>query len=668
MEQKKLSLFNVAVMYVGTIMGAGFASGREGWQFFGVFGANGFMGVILAGTLFMTVGMMVAYIARVKQTDDMGKIILCSDNPKLTEAIGYFLAAILYTIIISMSAAGGSFLHQQFGFHQAVGGGIIVIMVIFTVLGNFARISRVFRTVIPVLFAIDIYLCIRVIFADIHQSGATSGFPISAMTPNWFLAAILFISYNMMGMIPIVASASIRAKNQRSGVLGAGAGGFLLALLTFLLITALRKDMAFTQEMDLPMLAYSARLSVFANIAFGIVLFFAIYSAATSNYYGFTTKIKETPKKKYIVIVGAIIGFFCGLSGFTTIVSYLYPTEGYIGSVIIMMIFINFIKTYRDEKKKKQAQRQHGHSSDIYRDFPGHDRFAYPENLKRVTAGFGGESILIFGPEKTALYDTGMAYCHEGLLENIEKALAERGRAELDYVLASHTHYDHIGALPYILQRWPEVTVCGAEKAKRVFESEGARRTMKRLGEAARDNFVKCDEAVLVEPLRIDRVVREGDRIDLGKGTYFYVLETKGHTDCSLSYVLEPDSILFASESTGVLRNPEEMHTAILKSYRDTMDSAAKCRAYGAKHIISPHFGMIPDEMVDAYFNLYVKSAEAERDFILNWADQGLDKDQIMEKFEEKFWSEERGRAQPKAAFYENAKYSISHILESFRG
>jgi len=668
LKEKKLNVFNVAALYVGTIMGAGFASGREGWQFFGVFGTKGFIGVSIAGLLFMVIGMMVAYIARTLDTPDMGRIIVFSDNPKITGAVGYFMAAILYTIIVSMSAAGGSFLNQQFGCHQAVGGAIIVVMVILTVLGDFERISKVFKAVVPVLFTIDIYLCIRVITSDIQQSGATSGFPVSAMAPDWFLAAFLFISYNMLGMIPIVASSSVNAKDKKSGIAGAGLGGFLLSMLTILLITALRKDMEFTQAMDLPMLAYSARLSKAANIAFGAVLFMAIYSAATSTYYGFSTKIKESPVKKYILIGGAVIGFLCGLSGFTTIVAYLYPVEGYIGFVIILMIFINFIKTFRANRgKKNHEKKNHNHCSDIYRDFPGHDRFAYPDGIERVTAGFGGEAILIFGPEKTALYDTGQAYCHQSLIENIEKALTARGREKIDYVLISHTHYDHIGALPYILNRWEDVTVFGAEKAKQVFKSEGARRTMKRLGESARDNFTKSDEPVLVEPLRIDRTVKEGDRISLGGDVYFNVLETKGHTDCSLTYVLEPMSLMFTSESTGVLRNPEVIHTAILKSYKDTMESAEKCKKYGAKHIICPHYGIIPDEMTESYFDMYVNAAEEEKNFILGLYDQGLDKDQIMDKFEEKYWSEARGRAQPKAAFYENAKYSIKHILEVFR-
>ena len=36
----------VGFMYVGAIMGAGFASGRELWQFMGLFGSEGIIGTI----------------------------------------------------------------------------------------------------------------------------------------------------------------------------------------------------------------------------------------------------------------------------------------------------------------------------------------------------------------------------------------------------------------------------------------------------------------------------------------------------------------------------------------------------------------------------------------------------------------------------------------------
>lgn len=661
MKTKKLNFFNVAVMYVGTIMGAGFASGREGWQFFGIFGKKAYVGIALVGLLFMALGMMVSYIARSLKTDDMGKVIVFTDNPKFANAVGYFMAAILYTIIISMSAAGGSLLNQQFGIHKAVGGAIIVALVILTVLGNFERLSKVFKLIIPVLFIIDIGCCIMVLCADIEQSGATSGFPPSGMAPNWFISAILFISYNMLGMIPIIATSSLESKDSKNAILGSGLGGLLLALLTLVLVIALQKDMAYTQSMDLPMLAYTSRLSKPINLAFGFVLFAAIYSAATSTYFGFSTKIKESPKKKYIIIVGAFIGFVCGLSGFKTLVAYLYPTEGYIGFLVILMIITNFIRVYRRNKMNKEELRV----SDTLRIFEEHDRFRYPADIVRVTAGYGGEALLIFGSEKTVLYDCGMAYCYENFLQNVEKAMEKRGRNTLDFVLLSHTHYDHIGGLPYVLQKWPDTIVCAAEKAASVFQSEGAKVMMKRLGEAARDDFTDSKVPVSVNGLRVDRIVRDGDRITLGK-EYLAVLATPGHTSCSLTYVLEPAGIMFTSESTGVFVNEQYVETSALKSLQETIDSAQKCKAYHAKQIICPHYGILPEGFVEEYFDMYLKCAEEEKNFILQFANKGYSKEAILKEYEKKYWTQRRGKAQPREAFLENGKHIVSHIVDTF--
>jgi glyoxylase-like metal-dependent hydrolase (beta-lactamase superfamily II) len=119
--------------------------------------------------------------------------------------------------------------------------------------------------------------------------------------------------------------------------------------------------------------------------------------------------------------------------------------------------------------------------SDVFEAFSGFDRFDFPEGIVRVTAGHGGESLLLTGSEKTALLDCGMAYCADKLIENIKRQLGGRN---LDYVLLSHTHYDHIGALPFIKQVWPDVITFGAEHAGKVFSKQGAIHTINALSES----------------------------------------------------------------------------------------------------------------------------------------------------------------------------------------
>ena len=171
----------------------------------------------------------------------------------------------------------------------------------------------------------------------------------------------------------------------------------------------------------------------------------------------------------------------------------------------------------------------------------------------------------------------------------------------------------------------------------------------------------------MTDPMRVDHVVKDGDHISLGGDMYIHVLETKGHTDCSLAYVLEPESLMFTSESTGVMRFPPEITTAILKDFQDTLNAADKCKAYGAKQLVVPHSGLLPEGATPFYFDLYRRYAEEEKDFILQLYDRGLSREQITMEFEKRFWSDRRGEDQPKAAFLENAKYSIKHILEVFR-
>lgn len=349
---KKLSWIEITSLYIGVIMGAGFASGRECWQFFGVFGSKGYYGAIGSTVCFIMLACMVTYIARSKNSSDLGRLISPFDNGVIDGIIGWVLAIIYYTMIIAMTAAGGSLLDQQFGISKAVGGAVIALLCIVTVLGDFERVSRVFRLLIPVLFVIGVLTIVLTIRADFGQSGPVSGYKPGRMSPSWPVSALVFMAYNTLGMITMSGSSAVNARDTRSAYTGAVMGTLCLGGLTILLLRALLTDMAFSSGLDLPMLGFSARLDPVLNIIYAVVLYGAVYSTGASTYYGFSTRLAPGRLRRYIIIFGAAAGFALGLTGFKRLVEFLYPAQGYIGILFIILIIINFCKELRRNSQR----------------------------------------------------------------------------------------------------------------------------------------------------------------------------------------------------------------------------------------------------------------------------------------------------------------------------
>lgn len=352
-DEYKISVLNVAFLFVGSIMGAGFASGREIWQFFGVFGSYSYIGILAVGLLFIAFGIMSVVISQNLQSANIAKIILPFESKGIEKVINSIIVFFLFLVYMTMSSAGGALFQEQFGFNKIVGGLILLILVVCTVLGGFERISKYFKYIVPMLLSFVFLICLYIILADFPVPGREATIEVSPMAPTWYFATIIYISYNMLPGIIILSSSTEKAKTKKTTLLGAGLGGLLLGSFAFIMNHTLLTDRYLASHSVLPILTFSDKIYHPIRIIYAILLLAAVYVTATSNFYGLVIRLKEGHYKKYIIIGTAILGFLLGLLGFSNIVAWVLPFEGYFGGIFLLFMTIHFIMIIWNKKSEK---------------------------------------------------------------------------------------------------------------------------------------------------------------------------------------------------------------------------------------------------------------------------------------------------------------------------
>lgn len=354
--QIQLSVRNILVLYIGSLMGAGFASGTEMWQFFGVFGKSGIFGVLLSTVVFVVFGYLSVHNAGAMRSSSMGKMIVWADSPRWENAVNGVMSLFLLMAYFSTLAAGGALVQEQFGIPHGIGSFVLMLLVVFTAISGFGSVAGRLRKLTPVLvigtLLVGLYMVIRY-WGELADGGAVATpQSISPVAGSWGLASVAFVAYNLTtGAIPMLGNCALYATNKKSALWGSVLGGLGLGLCCCILYLTTLTDPTASASTSLPMMAFCEKISPVLQLVYAFFLIIAVYSTATSCLFGLTTAIPPSRYKVAAVWILALMGYGMSLFGFSNLVAFLYPVGGYFSLIILVSMAVNFVRIKKGLRK-----------------------------------------------------------------------------------------------------------------------------------------------------------------------------------------------------------------------------------------------------------------------------------------------------------------------------
>ncbi|MHC4405298.1 MAG: MBL fold metallo-hydrolase [Planctomycetota bacterium] len=206
---------------------------------------------------------------------------------------------------------------------------------------------------------------------------------------------------------------------------------------------------------------------------------------------------------------------------------------------------------------------------------------------------------LIRGEVESAIVEGGVGSMGPLVLEQMDQLAMPKDAVRL--VIITHAHPDHVMAVPLFREAFPGIAVLASEIAAKTLSAEKAVSFFCQIDDALTGSLT---EAGLItgahrpkhpDDMRItvDRALKEGDTVAVD-GITLEVLETPGHSDCSLSFHDPQAGVLLISDATGYyMPEHDAWWPCYFTGYGAYVESIKRLAGLGAEILCLSHNGVV---------------------------------------------------------------------------
>jgi glyoxylase-like metal-dependent hydrolase (beta-lactamase superfamily II) len=269
---------------------------------------------------------------------------------------------------------------------------------------------------------------------------------------------------------------------------------------------------------------------------------------------------------------------------------------------------------------------------------------------------------LLQGDRGTMLVSGGMSGIVPEVLQQMEDfGLDER---QITACLILHAHFDHVGIIPFFKRRLPDMEVYASERAWELLGKDKVIETINLFSQVTDEQLGMSRQA---HGLDLDwrgdvtgSAVREGDVLSLGDREV-HILETPGHSSCSISAYVPELKVLFPSDGGGIPYQDEIIPSGN-SNYTRFQQSLEKLAQLEVDMVCADHCGYVIGQEAGTYIrDAQISAAEFRKLMERVYARIG-DVDQAVEHLVEKTFEQRPDYFLPRDILTGVYKQMVRHI------
>lgn len=274
---------------------------------------------------------------------------------------------------------------------------------------------------------------------------------------------------------------------------------------------------------------------------------------------------------------------------------------------------------------------------------------------------------LLEGKEGSIIISGGVSCIVPAILHQIEAYRIDM--AQVNKVLILHSHFDHVGIIPYLKRSQPDIEIYASERAWEILSMPKAISTINTFNRAVTEQMgmaEACSEYDLDWGDGISgNVVSEGDEIDLGD-VMLQIFETPGHSSCSITAYEPKSKALFPSDGGGIPFQ-QTVVTSGNSNFTKFQKSLERLKELDVAVYCADHYGYVVGEEARAFIRRSIQAAKEHRTMIEEAYLRTKDIDRATRELVASFYSEYQDYFLPRDIFEAVYRQMVRHIAGAMK-